>query len=471
MKVTRFGPLIWMAVVLLLGCFMRFYGISNRSIWFDEATSWVRSHYPAYHSPFVTSDPAPPLYFFLLSLWQKLFQSQSSFVLRSLSVCFSIPVLVYSYLLTSKLARAEIAFGVVFFLAFSSLQIAHAQQARMYSLLSLCIVAAAYHLYMSLEKEGEIKGVHLLFFSIWMFLGNQTHFLSLFSFTGFFLWGVFRVPNKNKFFVCLVFFIVLLFSTVFFWPIAHAFLNKLSSAFSFRPSFRPGRELRETLYFLAWYGDILQRPEASPGWVAALFGLSLAFLGLIVSSRQLKVLFFLWLAFPLFCVFSFSLYRNIFYAKYFVYLQPFWMIFMIQGAYPIAQRFKTPSIFLIVILSPLFLANFYSVQELHSSDPFPWEKVAFCLQRNSLGKDVWVLSEPGRSMVLDYYLGSGAVARRLPPENGKTMKRSKGGGVWLIFGESPNPERDKAFIFKFSSCNPVRDCSAGKIYAFRCREK
>lgn len=425
-----------------------------------------------YHSPFVSSDPHPPLYFLLLSLWWKLFQSQNPFVLRALSACFSILVLVYSCLLTYKLAGREIAAGVAFFLAFSSWQIAHAQQVRMYALLSLCIVSAAYHLYVSLEHKGKVKVAHLFLFSLWMFLGSQTHFLSLFSLAGFFLWTMFLVPNKNKFVVCLVFFMILLFSVAFFWPFAHAFINKPSSASSFRPDFHAGRELREILYYFTWYGDILQRPKAFPGWVAAIFGFLLAVSGLFSFPRQTKVLFFFWLGFPLLCAFFFSLYRNIFYAKYFVYLHPFWIILMIQGAYLMAQRFKTPSAFLFFILSPLFLANLFSLRKLQTSDPFPWEKVAFCLQLKSHEDDSWILSEPGRSMVLDYYLGSGTVAgRSMFLKEKRTLALKPGAGVWLIFGESSYPERERAFLRRFSSCEPVKDCSSGRVYAFRCRGK
>lgn len=66
---------ISLCVVLLAGAAVRFYGISAKSLWLDEALSWRMQRYPPREIIERCADRVtthPPLYFLLLHVWTRL---------------------------------------------------------------------------------------------------------------------------------------------------------------------------------------------------------------------------------------------------------------------------------------------------------------------------------------------------------------------------------------------------------------
>src|SRR5262245_36505017 len=82
--------LIFILFLLLLNCFLKFFGIGNSGFWIDEAysTSEAQRSLSRIIQDCASTDN-PPFYFFLLHFWVKAFGISEAAV-RSMSAVFSI---------------------------------------------------------------------------------------------------------------------------------------------------------------------------------------------------------------------------------------------------------------------------------------------------------------------------------------------------------------------------------------------
>ena len=72
---TRLNSRLVLIAILLLGAFLRFFWIGEKSIWLDEAfTLWVAKHSLSDVWMWIARiDQHPPLFYLLLACWVKLF--------------------------------------------------------------------------------------------------------------------------------------------------------------------------------------------------------------------------------------------------------------------------------------------------------------------------------------------------------------------------------------------------------------
>lgn len=79
---------IILGLILALGAFLRFYGLAHQSIWLDEAKSiQIAQKNPVDIIEGLKSDSHPPLFYFILHVWMKLFGSSETAV-RALPALF-----------------------------------------------------------------------------------------------------------------------------------------------------------------------------------------------------------------------------------------------------------------------------------------------------------------------------------------------------------------------------------------------
>lgn len=121
--------------IILLAFALRTVDLEQRPIWYDEAFSvFLAEQDFASIVRGTAADVQPPLYYFLLHIWQTV--GAQLFTQRWLSVALSMLSASLIYALARKLFSRRVAGLALFFCAIAPFQIYHAQELRMYGLLT-----------------------------------------------------------------------------------------------------------------------------------------------------------------------------------------------------------------------------------------------------------------------------------------------------------------------------------------------
>ncbi len=159
-----------MLLILVLAAFLRFYRLDAQSLWADEGNSVSLS---GRSLPYITAGAAhdihPPLYYYLLHFWMRVF-GNSEFAVRALSALLGTALVYLTYLLGRHLSRppsvppnpgGEASYnhwlGLVaaFLSAISPFQIYYSQETRMYILLAALSALSVYSFLRFLEAEAS----------------------------------------------------------------------------------------------------------------------------------------------------------------------------------------------------------------------------------------------------------------------------------------------------------------------------
>jgi mannosyltransferase len=126
-----------------LAHFLRLYEISSKSIWLDEAFSIFMSAKPVSEMLrlIVDIEKHPPLYYLLLHFWMRIGGDSAAWV-RSFSAIFGILTIPIMFLVGRRLAGKWIGLLAALILAINPLQIAFAQETRVYTLLTFTVTFA-----------------------------------------------------------------------------------------------------------------------------------------------------------------------------------------------------------------------------------------------------------------------------------------------------------------------------------------
>ena len=140
-----------LGLILIVGGYLRFENLANRSIRFDEAWSWSvgQSESAGGVLRAAQQDFNPPLYWWVLRQWMRWF-GDSEFAMRSLSATCGIVSVLFMFWLGTEVAGVEnlsqsTLCGLVAaaLLSVSSVHVLWAQQVRMYALAS-CLTCLLY---------------------------------------------------------------------------------------------------------------------------------------------------------------------------------------------------------------------------------------------------------------------------------------------------------------------------------------
>jgi len=135
-----------LVILVAFGCFLRFYRLTEQSLWYDEGVSLEFSEGSSAGevidklSSTQTSERYQPLYFVLLHSWRGLFGSSEG-ALKSFSAILGVlALIVFAFVARTFLdERARVA--AVGFMALSSFAVYYSQEVRPYSLLLfLCVL-------------------------------------------------------------------------------------------------------------------------------------------------------------------------------------------------------------------------------------------------------------------------------------------------------------------------------------------
>ena len=175
-KIMRFS--IWIWLITAGAAMIRFFHLSAKSLWLDEAYSaWMAGHSLREIWVLQLNDSSPPVYYFILHVWMQWFGSSEA-ALRSLSSIASCLILPAAYFLAVRWLDKASALAVAIFLSISPMQIYYAQEVRMYSLAALMAILSV----LSVEKEFTRKGTG------WFFIPVMATMIWIQNY-GWLLWG------------------------------------------------------------------------------------------------------------------------------------------------------------------------------------------------------------------------------------------------------------------------------------------
>ena len=178
-------------LLLFLALMLRFYRISNQSIWFDEAISITFAEFsPTDIIKAVILDTQAPFYYLLLHFW--LILGKSEFIVRALSAIFGIAYVYLVYLIGCKIFDKRVGLIATFLVAISPFNIYYAQEVRVYALLTSLVLLCIYATTRLLERYN-IKDQIIIIVTI--VIGIYTHYYFLFVALGI---NIYVLLERNK---------------------------------------------------------------------------------------------------------------------------------------------------------------------------------------------------------------------------------------------------------------------------------
>lgn len=230
---------ILLCLILCLGVFLRFYGLTNQSLWVDELVS-VRTAEKGFagiiNEVSRGYDCSPPLYYFILHIWMMVLGT-GELAVRMLSAILGILLIPAIYYVGSSLFSRKAGLISAFLTAIGEFHIKYSQEARMYTMLALLGLFSTYFLYRALTTDRKSSWAGYIIFTI---LTIYTHNYGLFIATSGVVFAViFFVTQKNK---CWKFLISLSVIALTYIPCFLLFLTKQyvsPSLDSWLPNMRP----------------------------------------------------------------------------------------------------------------------------------------------------------------------------------------------------------------------------------------
>jgi mannosyltransferase len=146
-------------VVVALGVMLRFY--THSALWLDEALTVDRARLPLSQiAGSVKHDGAPPLYYYLLHFWMRVF-GQSDLATRSLSGVIGVITLAVAWLAGNRFGGRVVAWTTLILLASAPFAVYYSTEARMYALVILLTGCGFLALHRALEtpRPGNLIAV------------------------------------------------------------------------------------------------------------------------------------------------------------------------------------------------------------------------------------------------------------------------------------------------------------------------
>lgn len=220
-------PVLILLVIVLVGTLLRFYKLDTYSIFFDEKSTMVVSQgivleganqkdiftQPAftpadfwkpktiadYYEAMTRSDIGnSPVYYLLVHIWMDIF-GISDFSARSMSVLFSVLIIVLTYLFARRYFSETTALIAAAIVAIEPFFIAYSHQARNYSLTFFLTLQSTYYFLQIVENEnaGKRDLKKYLLYVIVSFLCPLSHFLTASVFIGHGLYALFFLKARH----------------------------------------------------------------------------------------------------------------------------------------------------------------------------------------------------------------------------------------------------------------------------------
>lgn len=171
-------------LVLVLSGFLRFFRLTNQSLWFDEGLSLFNSDASTLQATLSiifnqnTTDKFASLYFIILFFWRH-WLGDSEFVLRSLSALLGTGSVIFIFLTTLRLYGKNHAIWSSLIVAFSSFCVYYSQEVRAYSFLMFLSSLQLFLFSKALDKNSSNIKYFKLAFGFLIALGIFSNVLML----------------------------------------------------------------------------------------------------------------------------------------------------------------------------------------------------------------------------------------------------------------------------------------------------
>lgn len=147
----------FLVLILLLALSLRLFRIGAQSLWNDEGTSVaLAARDLAAITLGAAHDIHPPLYYYALHFWMRLF-GHSELAVRSLSVLLGTALVLMTFVLGRFVVGAKASLIAALFAALSPFQIYYSQETRMY-MLSAFLAALSMHAWVLLLSKWQDAG-------------------------------------------------------------------------------------------------------------------------------------------------------------------------------------------------------------------------------------------------------------------------------------------------------------------------
>jgi len=226
---------ILLASVLIIGIIIRYWGLGEKSLWIDEIYSNLFASQKSVFTGLlcILSDLSPPVYYFVLTFWTKLF-GNSEFMLRFPSFLAGILLIPFVYLSAKKIFDKKTAVLATIFTSFSPSLLYYSQEARPYSLFVLfcCITIFLWIDLVHKIKDGEPDAKTFISYTAASLAAILTHYWGavLIGFQLLYL-IVFSVRKKRELYSLITATLNIIFISGIFLFFQYVFLNKINAVF------------------------------------------------------------------------------------------------------------------------------------------------------------------------------------------------------------------------------------------------
>lgn len=190
-------PKVDIAVLLVgLAIFgvITFINAPRASIWFDEAFSAYITQFNFWDiARYTASDVHPPFYYWILKLWTGLFGT-TDLGYRSLSIVFGAGAITTAFFLTRKLFGRKVGWITLLFLILSPMIIRYSDEARMYTLAAVIVMAATYVLIKATETNSR---KYWIWYGVLVALGMWTHYFIALAWLAHLAWHGTQIYKKG----------------------------------------------------------------------------------------------------------------------------------------------------------------------------------------------------------------------------------------------------------------------------------
>jgi uncharacterized membrane protein len=213
---------LWLYPIIILGAFLRFYGLSAESYWLDEIiTLNVSKGGVAFIIDEMMNNNRPPLIFLFFNVWFKLF-GISEAAARSLPAIVGTVSIILVYALGRELLDRKTGLLSSLFMSVSVFQIYHAQELRYYSFLVLFTLMSYLCYIRMMKSKGTVYLVMFVIFNILLLYTHTFGLFVLFAQNLHFLFLGKNRPYKIPFWTVIQFVIILVSTPILLVPIQQA---------------------------------------------------------------------------------------------------------------------------------------------------------------------------------------------------------------------------------------------------------
>lgn len=403
------------AVGALIACaaLLRFAGIGAQSLWFDEAFSrHVSSLSPGDVIGLLRSvDSHPPLYYLMLSYWVRLLGSSEA-ALRALGATLSTLAVGGTWWLGRRLGGPAVGVIAGLLMAVAPFQVQVAQDARMYALLGLLLLAS----WIALLSAAEGRRGAWVAYVIATVLTLYTHYYALFGLAGQVIYVLFGVPRARRSWLVSQALVLLLFLP---WlPVLHDTVYRRGVLWlSFRPPVDWGT-VTAVLGMLSFGGHAFGfaayfRDASAPvlHQLAVLIPFVILLVAGLVFHRRVGPALWPLVGYamvPVAAVLIFSLRYNVIYPRYFSFAQPAFALLLAGGMVWIGARVPSrhsrAALWGVVLI--LVLVNGWVLNEYHTNARLfkqDWRGAARLVSAQAGPTDVVVVLPWSAHLAFSYY--------------------------------------------------------------------